>query len=213
MTIEIGDIIINRLTGLSFIDKYAGVVRMLSYNEIDKDKKAIKKTFPASCRSIFDEECDSKNKRYLELCPDDTKKSVIYLEDKGITFNKLDRHKMYFTAQYDLIGWLNLPKLGFSGCSFTAQAMASIIKAIWLGGVGNVGLYQTVYIQVAGQREKTYNPFLKYSYNLEKQQFLMYPYDFFVLPIKVEFAIDERCITEVQIEPPLVCNELSPTSS
>jgi hypothetical protein len=213
MTIEVGDIIINRLLGISFLDKYAGVVRVLSYSEVDGSKKSIKKTFPASCRTVFTEQCDSKDKRYFDLCPDDKKKSVLYLEDKGVVFNKLDRHKLYYTATYDLICWLNLPKLGSASCSFSAQAISTIIKKLWTSGARNEGIYQQLWIQVAGQREKTYNPFLKYSYNLEKQQFLMFPFDFFVLPLRVDFCIDERCLTDAVIGPALDCGDQLSTSS
>jgi hypothetical protein len=172
---------------------------------VNKDNKTVKQTFPAYCKSEINlNECDTS--RYFDLCPDDSKKSVIYLEDKGIRFKQIDGTKIYFTASVDLVGWLNLALLGVSDCSFSARCITSIISSlIGKGTPFQSGIYQRVIIRPVFEQSKSINPFLKYSYNIDKQQLLMHPYDFFVLTIEVDFVIDSRCIEEIVLNPPIDC--------
>ena len=205
MTIDIGNIIISKLTTLPFLDKYAGVVKVLSYTDTDKDGKLVKKTFPAECKTpINTEPCDTS--RYFDLCPDDKKKSVLYLEDKGVRFTKIDGKKIYYVASFDLVCWLNLPKLGVENCSFSAIAVTNIIKLLIGKGIPvNNGIYQQLFIKPVSESPKNINPFSKYSYNVENQQFLIFPYDFFVMSIEASFLIDADCIEDIILQPEIPC--------
>jgi len=202
---DIGDIIISKLVTLPFLDKYAGAVKVLNYSNTDKDNRAVKKTFPASCKTpINTEPCDTS--RYLDLCPDDKKKSVLYLEDKGVRIVSIDGNKITYIASFDLVCWLNLPLLGVSDCSFSAIAITNVIKLLLGKGVPqNNGIYQRLFIRPVNEQSKNINPFLKYTYNVENQQLLMYPYDFFVLSLDVDFLIDARCIDDIVLNPPIDC--------
>lgn len=203
---DIGNIIISRINSLPFIDKYAGVVKVLSYTDIDENSgKAVKKSFPASCQTTF-VDCENDKSRYRDLCPDSKKKSVLYLEDKGVRFKSIDGHKVFYVAQFDLICWLNLPLLGVSECSYSARAVAAIIgKLIGKGVPFQDGIYQRLFIKPVGEQPKSQNPFSKYSYDIEASQLLMYPYDYFVMILEVEFMVDVRCIDEITLEPPINC--------
>lgn len=200
---SLGTHIINEVKTLPFVDKYAGVVRTINYETTDKDGRKLRRSFPADCQTTFND-ADCNSGRYLDLCPDDSKKSVMYLEDTGFRLVKREGHFQYFKANYDLIVWLNLPKLGASGCTYSAVAMAGVIKALPLQPQ-NYGLYHLTRIQPTGQKPKSVNPFAKYTYEESVTQFLLYPFDYFVLTLDVDFRIDLRCVTIESLNPPLNC--------
>lgn len=194
MIADVGNIIKTKISDLPFIDKLAGVVRVINY----KTTEGVKGSFPADCR-ISLSDCN-KGKRYLDLCPDSSKKSVIYLEDSGLRQTDKRGTIQSYEAQYNLVGWLNLPKLGFTECSYSAIAIGAILKKISIPPFHS-GIYQYVDIKVIGQQPKSIDPFSKYSYDETINQYLMYPYDHFVLSIDVSFKFDTRCITDAILSP------------
>lgn len=198
MIADIGNIIIDKINTLPFIDKYAGVVRVINYKLTD----GAKGSFPVDCK-ISLSDCN-KNKRYLDLCPDNKKKSVLYLEDSGL--RQLNKTGLIsnWNAQYNLVCWLNLPKLGFTGCSYSAIAMGAIIKNLSLPQFHS-GIYQYIDIKIVGQQPKSVDPFSKYSYDETINQYLMYPYDFFVLSLDLNFRMDARCIKIESLDPEKNC--------
>jgi len=197
----IGKIFIDQIKDLPFIDKYAGVVKVLTYHEKAKGGNTIKKTFPADCQTTL-EECESG--RYKELTPTDDKRSVTYLEDLGLRVVGREGNYLLFEANYDLVSWLNLPKLGFTDCSYSGVAMLGILKKLPARPF-NFGNYHLIDIQFVSQRPKSANPFSKYSYDEAVTQHLMYPFDYFVLNFRVTFRVDLRCISIAALTPPVDC--------
>ncbi len=194
MIADVGNIIITKIETLPFVDKISGVVRVINY----KGKDGKNGSFPADCRITLDD-CN-KGKRYLDLMPDSSKKSVIYLEDSGLRQVSREGDIQYYNAQYNLVGWLNLPKIGVSDCSYSAKAIAMIFKRLTVPKFHS-GLYQYVDIKILGQQPKSLNPFSKYSYDETVNQFLMYPFDHFVLSLDVSFKFDARCVDEETLRP------------
>jgi len=198
MIADIGNIIIDKIDDLPFIDKIAGVVRVVRF----KNKDGILKSYPADCRISLDD-CN-KGKRYMDLIPDSSKKSVIYLEDTGLRQTSRNGNIQQYNAQYNLIGWLNLAKLGVDNCSYSAIAIGAIFKRISIPQFHS-GIYQYVNIKILGQQPKSVDPFTKYNYDETINQYLMFPYDHFVLSIEVDFRFDVRCIDEVTLNPENSC--------
>lgn len=208
MTIDIGDIIIDRLSTLPWLDKYCGVVRTLTYQSKKKDGAIILKKMPVSCRTSA-AECSSG--RYVDLLPDSRVKSVTFLEDNGVRFVKRDGNRFYFRASFNLIVWLNMPALGYSDCSYTGIAIAGILTKFPPVPFQNTGsIYQQVSINVDGQLSNNVNPFAKYTIPEEITQYLMYPYDSFVLPITVDFMTNKACLDIPYVPAPLDCVNLRP---
>lgn len=202
MIVDLGDIVIDKIKTLPWLDKYAGIVKNLSYNSIDKEGKKVKKTFPAYCRTSW-EECETG--RYTDLIPDSSKKSVVYLEDKGVRFVRKDGRRYVWRASMNLVAWLNLNKLGSTSCSYSAIALTGILSKLPETPF-NVGNYQMININPVGQEPKINNPFAKFSYDETVQQFLMYPYDYFVLLIEVEFSTNKACLTAPALGPDTSCD-------
>lgn len=201
MTVEIGDIIIDKIKTLPFIDKYSGVVKVVSYKAKNASGAFEKKTFPASCRTTL-EECESG--RYKDLVPDSSKKSVLYLEDKGARIVNREGSRVFWKSSYDLICWLNMPNLGFAGCSYSGIAISGILSKFPVKPFNN-SIFSRIEIQATGIPGRSNNPFVKYSYDESILQFLMYPYDFFVMNIDVDYMVDSKCLTPEVLKPPINC--------
>lgn len=206
MTIDIGDIIIDRLSSLPWMDKYVGVVKTLTFQATDKTGKTILKRMPVSCRTSA---ADCSTGRYEDLLPDSRVKSVTFLKDNGVRFVKRDGNRFYFRASYNLVVWLNLPGLGFEGCSYAGIAIAGILSKVPQVPFQS-SIYQQVSINVDGQLSNSTNPFSEYTIPEEITQYLMYPYDSFVLPITVDFMTNKACLDVPYVPAPLDCVNLRP---
>lgn len=203
MTIEVGDIIKSFLADLTFIDKLAGVVRVVTRVDLDENNKKIIKKFPVAC-NVTSEDCASTG-IFKDLVPDSSKGCIVFLEDQGIRFIGMRGHKQQWKAAYKIIGWVNNAKLGYADCSITGKIVASIINKMPLGHI-NSGNYQSVGIQILGQEPKTgQNPFSKYTFTEEESQYLFYPFDYFSLPVEVSFEIDKRCIVDFEAAAAIPC--------
>lgn len=198
MVVDIGDILISKLLTLPFIDKYAGVVKTIQY-KTTKDSKI--KSVPASVRATI---TDCERGQYFDLCPDSTKKSVLFLEDRGTRLVRRQGGRNYFRASFDLICWLNMPQLGYEGASYSAIAVTGIITKFPVKPF-NSGIYNGISITVQGEESKTRNPFAKYNYDETVGQYLMHPFDYFVLPIDVDFMVTQACISALAVGDPAPC--------
>jgi hypothetical protein len=201
MIIEVGNSVISKIDTLPFLDKYAGIVKTLSLTVVDKDNKPIKKTFPADCQLSLDQ-CESG--RYKDLCPESSKKSVLFLEDNGIKYVRSQGGLDFWKANMNLVCWLNMPLLGFNDCSYSAIAITGILSKLPVTPF-NYGNYQRILIKVTGQQSKNINPFQKYTFDETVMQYLMYPYDSFLLNLDVDFAINKRCLEAQNLTAALSC--------
>jgi hypothetical protein len=197
MIIEVGNIIKSYLQPLEapagFIDKLAGVVKVITKVDVDENNKSIAKKFPVACDVTY-ADCMAQGK-YKDLIPDSSVGCIVFLEDQGLRFNGMRGHKQTWKGSYKLIGWVNNKKLGYEECSVTGMIVASIINQFPVAPF-NSGNYQSASIQVIGQEPKNgQNPFSKYSFDEAQTQYLMYPFDYFSLFIDVNFEIDKRCLT------------------
>lgn len=199
---DIGNIIIEKISALTWLDKYTGVVKIAQYNQPTEDGRVIKKSFPISCKDS-DPDCSVISK-YQEFCPDNKKKSVLFLEDKYVRFVKREGDLFFFQASYDMVAWLNIPLLGESQCSISSLALLSVFSALPSIPFSS-GVYQRVSISPLGQESKARNPFAKYSFDESINQFLIYPYDYFILPINVDFVVNRKCIDEWILNDPNNC--------
>lgn len=203
MTNEIGEIIKSKLADLSFIEKLAGVVKIMNTTAMDANNRSVRKSFPIACNMTY-EDCSVKG-MYMDLVPNSKVKSIVYLEDQGIRkLNNNGANKVY-QATYLLVGWLNLKKLGITDCSGSGKAVANILRVLDLKPF-NSGIYLKIQIEDLGQNAASNNPFAKYTYDEDKTQYLMYPYDYFSIPLQVTFEINtSTCIDDFPTNEELPC--------
>ncbi len=201
MTTEVGNILKSFLEPLRvggsgdnpFIDKLAGVVKTVT-RTVNSGNTSIKKTFPVACGVTFSE-CNNSSV-LTDLVPNDKLGCIVYFEDLGVRFLEEAANKKKWKASYRLVGWVNNKKLGIEHCSVTGNIINTITNQ-FPANTFNVtdSIYQMCSIEVLGQDPKSLNPFSKYSYDEDKTQYLMTPFDYFSLQIDVNYSIDRRCVT------------------
>lgn len=204
MTSDIAAILRTYIETLPFKDKVGGLVKAITFmQEGEEGLRGIKKVMPVDC-GVTHRECTAG--KYTDLMPNNKYKSVMYFEDGGTNIITRDPGTFSFETKLTLVVWLNLKKLGKTGCSVSALAIGSILKAFPTKYV-NSSPYTRIQISVDSQEPKTSAIFSKYTYDEEKLQYLMYPFDYFALNISVKFTIPESCITDWENDPELLCDE------
>lgn len=189
MNKDIADILKSYIGTVGFADLVGGMVKTVTFAQGEEGAVVIKR-IPVDC-GVTHAECESG--KYSDLMPDDTKKSVMYFEDNGVTLIGQDTKDFTFQSRLTLVCWLNLQKLGKTNCSASALAISTILNTLPTRHL-NSSPYTRIQIQVESEQEKSPAIFSRYTYDEEKLQFLMYPYDYFALNILTKFTIPKACI-------------------
>lgn len=211
MNVEIGNIVKGLLEPFlvggsgtnQFIDKLAGVVKVITMQDKNESDSTIIKSFPISSNTSL-EEC-KKPGAYKDLIPNSKYGCMVYLEEEsGVEkINEFNKVKQYRTS-FLLVGWINQQKLGSYDTSITGSIVNTIIGAISVKPF-NSGIYQTIQIEVTGQNPKSLNPFSKYTYDEENTKYLMAPYDYFSLKVDVIVNVNLSCIEPFQKRTEIIC--------
>ncbi len=211
MNVEIGNIVKGLLEPFlvggsgtnQFIDKLAGVVKVITMQDKNESDSTIIKSFPISSNTSL-EEC-KKPGAYKDLIPNSKYGCMVYLEEEsGVEkINEFNKVKQYRTS-FLLVGWINQQKLGSYDTSITGSIVNTIIGAISVKPF-NSGIYQTIQIEVTGQNPKSLNPFSKYTYDEENTKYLMAPYDYFSLKVDVIVNVNLSCIEPFQKQTEIIC--------
>ena len=186
MNQSIANIIRGHIEDLDFIDKIAGLTAVTSFM-IDEAEK----TFPVACCVSAD---DCKDGAYNDLMPNSQYETVIYFEDNGVTFEKMEGTRKFYISNVRLVCWINAAKIlgdycqDGTACTLSAHLIAEIIRAL-PQFPENHAPFDHVYSEVTGQVVRSNSIFSAYTYDEKHSQYLMYPYDYFALDIQTKFAI------------------------
>ena len=191
MNQAVADIIKGQIEGLDFVDKIAGLTSVLTFEINDKDNNKVVKRFPIACCVTAD---DCKEGAYNELMPDSAYKTVIYFEDGGMTFTKYEGRYKYYSSTLRLVCWINVAKILLdtcktgTACTLSAHLITEIIRALPRFPEDHTPFHQ-MYSEVTDQIVRSPSIFSSYTFDEKHSQYLMYPYDYFALTIKTDFAI------------------------
>jgi hypothetical protein len=214
MNQAIAHIIKSEIEGLDFVDKIAGLVAPLTFDIAIGDGKSVEKTFPIAC-CVSPEDC--KEGAYNDLMPNSQYKTVIYFEDKGVTFVKSESHWKYYTSNLRLVCWINIEKLTNSGycksevpCTYAAHIITEIIRSMPEFPL-NITPFHQFYSEIVSQDVRNPSIFSAYTYDEKHSQYLMAPYDYFALDITTNFAI---CLNSDVVPSPCdnVIDQMIPTA-
>lgn len=200
------DIIKPSITGMSWVDRYAGIAKTISREQIvttpDNEYQAtVTESFPAGC-DIDVRNC-WENGMYLDLVPNDKYRSVVYWEDlTGLQdagqYIRLSggRSFMGFQATLRMVCWLNAKKLGYEGCDNTPefiQDAMKVINGIDLKQITSPIRIRRISLQVMDILPKDHNAiFSKYSYSGNSGLFI-YPFDYFALNVRLQVQMSSDC--------------------
>jgi hypothetical protein len=193
MNNKIANIVVSYIKELSWIDKIAGLTQIARVTQ-----GGVEKRFPISCDLTYDDACTTGC--YDELMPNSQYGSVVFFEDGSFNFIRQEGGKLYYESRLRLVAWLNYKKLP-GGCGSSGDYIISIIKAL-PAFPQNVGDMIRLSITVTSQAQRSSGVFSKYTFDELHSQFLMLPYDFFGLDLRVEFYVIPECI-----EPTEGCTE------
>lgn len=191
MNVDIANIIKSYIIGQPFVEKIGGLVRPLSFQQVDGDR-SYNKTIPIDCGTTY---TDCIKGKYTDLVPNSKYKSIIYFEDGGTSFSSSEPRDFSFESRLKLVCWLNQKKLGKSACSISAVAILNILKII-PDGHFNSTPYTRIRIQAVGQDAKSPAIFSRYTYDEKVLQYLLYPFDYFALNLKINFTVPRSCIID-----------------
>lgn len=202
MNQAIANIIKNHISGLDFIDKIAGLVSACTFDIVVRDKEnnptTVQKTFPIAC--CLTEKCTIET-AYQDLMPNSDYKTVIYFEDKGVSWVKTEGRYKHYTSNVRLVCWINVAKiLGDTckegdTCTLSTHLITEIIRSL-PEFPGHHNPFNMVFSEVTSQEVRSPSIFSTYTYDEKHSQYLMYPYDYFALDIQTSFAI---CMKGTQV--------------
>jgi hypothetical protein len=172
------------LQNLAWSDKIAGLVQTANIRIQGPNDTIINKSYPISC-DITADQC--KKGAYQDLAPDSKKMSVMYFEDRGVSFIERIGNRLKFQSSLRLIGWLNLCLISDS-CGVSGDYVIDVIKALPSIPFTVPG-FVSIFIDGISQVQRDVSIFGKYTYNEHATQYLMYPFDYFALDLLIEFTV------------------------
>lgn len=200
---------------LTFIERYAGlVIPVVSRIQILTDHNDTESTifvdqfFPVSCELL--DTC-TDDSFYKKVLPDDSYKSVAYLESLSGADVELSRAKdKTVTANYRLrfVCWLNLAKLGRLDCFATHLYELYFIEAMnrtfssATDALSNPARVKFTDFRIV--RREPQEVFGKYSYGV-KEAYFFYPYDFFAVDFTAQVQLNMGCLNPLTIGEPIEC--------
>ncbi len=198
---------------LSFVDRYAGIVKTLTIAVSNGTETGINKRYPVAC-DVTEKDCANIGV-YQNLIPDDSKSSVIYWEmvspmrNTGFTQTN-NFYEKRFRGVARLVVWLNLTKLGIDNCNDSVLVLPILEDILTKKLKIQTGIYagDLLWIQPLSMVNQDVNTiFGKYDYNKLKNYYL-YPFDFFA--IDVQFTLNQ-CLSKggtFPILPPIDCENI-----
>ena len=188
-----------KITGLSFVERYGGVVRSMQYKDVGK--------VPVSTLLTSDQCKDPSF--YKLLVPASAYKSVCYLEalsNTGPTFSGPKQNAITFKNSLRFVAWLNLRKLGIDGDynpeRFAIEAMSAIKGRTDFNKDQIQGAVEILNFRMGTADFNT--AFGKYSYS-GKDSLFFDPYGFFFFDFDVKLSINAGCLDAITLGDPMDC--------
>lgn len=190
MNVAIANILLGEITSLTWLEKYAGLVRTVSRMENKK-----KQSFPYAI-DVVTGDCDVTT--LTDLVPNTLYRSVLYFEEfSGVSsvYDPISRGELC-TTELRIVAWLNGKKMTWSA----EQAYMSILKLLRaLPPTLSSGDYSKIRIKEVEQELKSAAIFSKYTYDETMTQHLMHPHDYMSMRARVEFVADTTCFTDTMV--------------
>jgi hypothetical protein len=179
---------------LPWVEVSAGLAIPVTFLE-NTTEGAVRKVMPVACG----ESCETGT-RYLSLVPDSEKRSIVYFEDYGTVIREKDASRYDCESTLRMVCWLNLAKLGYEDCQLSSMAVSQVMGSLPL--VIDDGLpYNHIMIKVTAQMPKSPGIFTRYTYDEAITQYLMWPYDYFALEVKLKYLFTRGCEFPLPVNP------------
>lgn len=194
MTTEIADILKGYITGY-FVDRLAGKVRTVRFKAEKDGGGSTVQTYPVAC-NVSASDCVNNNS-YQDLVPNSGKRSVVYFEDNGgMRMTGKVRGRQMYEADLRLVVWLNLKLLGQTDCNYASSVYGHVTGLLPMQPV-NTGSFSLFKVSGISMPNQDASIFSKYTYDETVNQYILFPYDYFAMDIKVSFGIRPDCLPAI----------------
>lgn len=231
MIAAIADILKDTLTGLDWIERFAGLVveAKKPTTVTGGDGQTLVtgwQSWPIAC-DVNAEKCFENQQKLKWFVPDSSVSAVAYFVDNGgcvslgFDDNTPNRGGLVYRFNLKFVCWMNMKRLGdaiTSGECYAADKVVPYVIAAFhnpstsaqVFGADTVKAlaYRRVEITNVTQLPKTPQLFAPFSFwNLpDKQAMFIWPYDYFALSIQGTFIVNRFCLADLY-EPPFVADE------
>lgn len=209
------------IEALGWVERFGGLVIPVSFElPGEAEEETIEKTLPISTY-INDADCIEDKDRYHFLVPDDSKKSVVYLEQVGNTtftptarVGSRYRNVIEGTQNLKLTAWLNLSAIGAVDQSTTQQIKMDLWRMLdgkkyskLPDNDQNLPIFNIRW-NVTGDILKSMSIFNPYFYE-SQARLMLYPHDFFAFDLEVTWFMKKSCQSIFQTGTPLDCIDVN----
>jgi len=174
-------------SGLQWLDVVCGMVEEIKVTNQQGDGTVIK-TLPAY-RLAGQTQCEAHND-YIYCIPDTSKESLIYIEaDNQSLVSSTSRYDEY-QLPLRVICWTNLKVINqnYSDASLLTDELLSIIP----DSLAAYSPYNTIRVDVTDVN-RDLGVVNKYDFNEAENQMWIYPFDFFVISLRVTYRRTRAC--------------------
>lgn len=213
MTKGLANICKGLIVGTPFIDKLAGLVQTLEYQESvdDADEenqgppqlrtKVIR--IPVSC-DITNGECEpviSGNAK-ADLVPDSSKKGILYFEDYGTTAVGENGANQLYKSKLRLVAWINTNWIKNNTCVDASGILKNhIIVKLKTLQLKNQAPFIKLNLVIDSIPPADKQIFSKYTYD-DFQQYIMAPFEFFAIDFTISYMMNPGCIADIDVKTP-----------
>lgn len=201
----IAHILMMRLRGLPFVDKYGGLVQVMEQVDILTDEvthveRKVLKRFPVAADAVVD---GVVLEGLTDFTPDDRYRGMIYFEDQGMEpLGRLGRMWRY-KSRLRLVAWLNTARLTDAEgqqpllYELPARLYAAVKEKMTALEHVNEGYYQRLNVKEKNILAQNRNIFGPYSYDETAVSYLLSPFEFFAVEYEVDFCMTPECINPI----------------
>lgn len=184
MNKELSEHIISVIGMPAYIDRYSGVVQVLT----DKDDKKLPGGFILSAA-----ECGLPHQP-AAIIPDSKYKGVLFFEDKGLTPTKHLSSSFGYRSEMRIVVWLNNDRIGMEQDvhSLSTYAISDLTQRLSKFLPGN-GIFMMVRPAVTGVAIQDGGIFQKYDFDDKTSGYLQGNFQYFAIDISTTFYIPKRC--------------------
>jgi len=193
--------IVNKILGdissLPFVDRYGGIVKIMTKNNPNSSGGISKIRYPAVI-NLKPQQCGD-NSTYIDMIPNNNYMSMLYFEHRStITVNAGSDYQEKETI-LRLVWWGNMSKINpiYTDTDLISSTIISKIPKTYQPFNGISGIY----IELIGEIPKNADIFGDYTYDEAEKQYITYPYDYFALDYRISYRISNRCLDDIQLSP------------
>lgn len=201
----LANILKTQLAGLPLIDKMAGMVQTVEYEDTTYDETQTVPTKKVQKIPVSADVELSVGQILADLIPDSSKKGILYFEDNGVTSLGKQGEFNRYRSKLRLVSWLNTKALTNDSKTIVPALINHIISKLEVLNATNSGNFIRLAVIVDSMPRQDKNIFAQYSYDLYNTQYLMPPFDFFAIDLSIEFSMHPRCLDNMVLSNALSC--------